>query len=332
MKIITINQHSSVPKYKQIVHSIEFAITENRLKKNDKLPSVNKVSLEHTVSRDTVLLAYDELKKRGIIYAILGKGYYVKSVEFSFEQRYFLLFDELNSFKEDLYNSFMKALENKAQVDIYFHHFNMEMFKKLIHESNGNYSKYIIMPSNLEGIMESIKLLPKDDVYILDQTHENLKDYPSVYQNFTKDMYKSLTFGIEKIKNYNHLILIFPGEKEPIGMVDGFITFCLEFKINHSVISEFRENIIVKGEVYIIPNDRDLVQVIEQSKEQNLTLGKDFGIISYNDTPLKKVVENGITTISTDFQKMGTTLAQMVLTQQKNKIENDCHLIIRNSL
>ena len=73
MKIITIDTTSGIPKYKQIVLSIEIAIAENRLKKNDKLPSVNKISLEFSLSRDTVLLAYDELKKRGIIYAILGK-------------------------------------------------------------------------------------------------------------------------------------------------------------------------------------------------------------------------------------------------------------------
>ena len=164
MKIISVDNHSNLPKYKQIVFSIEAAITDNRLKKNDKLPSVNKVSLEFSISRDTVLLAYDELKKRGIIYAILGKGYYVKSVEFSFEQRIFLLFDELNIFKEDIYNSFLGKMDNMVQIDIFFHHFNIEMFKKLINESNGNYSKYIIMPTNLSNATDLIKILPKQDV------------------------------------------------------------------------------------------------------------------------------------------------------------------------
>lgn len=61
-------------------------------------------------------------------------------------------------------------------------------------------------------------------------------------------------------------------------------------------------------------------------------LGVDFGIISYNDIPLKKVVENGITTISTNFKIMGKTLAEMVLNSQKEQIENPSELIIRNSL
>ena len=332
MKIITIDTASRIPKYKQIVLSIEIAIAENRLKKNDKLPSVNKVSIEFSLSRDTVLLAYDELKKRGIIYAMLGKGYYVKSVEFSFEQRIFMLFDELNIFKEDIYNSFLETMNNAAQVDIFFHHFNIEMFKKLINESNGNYSKYIIMPTNLVGASSLIKTLPKQDVYILDQTNSDLNDYPSIHQNFIKDIYQGLLKGKHLIDKYKKLILIFPGFREPLGMKVGFEKFCNDNSIQYEIISEFIKKEIQKGEVYIIPDDRDLVKVIEKSKHQNLKLGKDFGIISYNETSLKKVVEEGITTISTDFVAMGKNLAQMILTGKKEQIENKSELIIRKSL
>ena len=332
MKIISINTNSSLPKYKQIVLSIEVAIAENRLKRGDKLPSVNKVRLEFSISRDTVLLAYDELKKRGIIYAILGKGYYVKSVEFSFEQRFFVLFDELNSFKEDLYNSFLESINNSAQIDIFFHHFNIEMFKKLINESNGNYSKYIIMPTNLIDAAKIIKTLPKQDVYILDQTNSDLKDYPSVHQNFIKDIYDALSKGKKLIDKYEKLILIFPGFREPLGMKIGFEKFCFDNNFHHEIITQFRDRTIKKGEVYIIPDDRDLVNVIEQSTFQELQLGRDYGIISYNETPLKKIVENGITTISTDFKEMGQLLAKMILKGSKEQIENRNTLIIRKSI
>jgi DNA-binding transcriptional regulator YhcF (GntR family) len=332
MKLIEVDSHSGIPKYRQIVHSIEIAIAENRLQKGDKLPSVNKVSLEFSISRDTVLLAYDELKKRGIVFAILGKGYYVKSVEFSFEQRYFVLFDELNAFKEDLYTSFLETIDNRAQVDIYFHHFNLSMFRKLINESNGNYSKYIIMPTNLTGAAAIIKTLPKSDVYILDQTNAELSDYPSVHQNFVKDMYSLLVEGKSKIDLYDQLILIFPGQKEPVGMVEGFEKFCATYQFKHQVISQFEEDFMQKGTVFVIPSDRQLVEVIEYAKAQHFRLGIDYGIISYNDTPLKKVVENGITTISTDFKKMGKSLAEMVLTNQKFQVENECKLSVRKSL
>jgi len=332
MKFIQIHNNKGIPKYKQIITSVEKTIEEGSLKKDEKLPSINKVCLEFSLSRDTVLQAYEELKKRGIIYAILGKGYYVKSTEISIKQRIFLLFDELNSFKEDLYNSFLIHIGKGIQVDIYFHHFNIKVFQKLIDDSNGNYTKYIIMPTNLIGAATAIKTLPVNEVFILDQTNPELISLPAIYQNHQKDIYNCLVLGKNKLNKYQNIILIFPGFREPLGMKIGFEDFCNDFKFKHEVITEFKNRDIKKGEVYIIPNDRDLVQVIEKSKNQKLKIGEDFGVISYNETPLKKIVENGITTISTNFELMGEILAQMILKNQKDQIENKCHLILRNSL
>ena len=72
--------------------------------------------------------------------------------------------------------------------------------------------------------------------------------------------------------------------------------------------------------------------MIEQAKRQKLQLGVDYGIISYNETPLKKLVENGITTISTDFETMGKTLAEMILKNSITQIENPSRIIMRNSI
>lgn len=320
-----------IPKYKQIIDCIEKAIETNTLKKDEKLPSVTKMCLTNSLSRDTVLQAYSELKKRGIIYAILGKGYYVKSTEIERKLRIFLLFDELNSFKEDLYNSFLKTVGSAAEVDIFFHHFNPNVFRKLLQDNAENYTHYVLMPTHL-AVADSIKTLPVKSVYILDQTNEDLSKYPAVYQNFVKDMYNGLFQGKEKLRKYQKLILLYPGEKEPEGMKIGFEKFCQEFHFEYEILSQFDSQNIPKGVVYIIPNDRDLVKVIEQSKQQKWQLGVDFGIISYNETPLKKIVENGITTLSTDFEKMGKEMAKMVLNNQKKQIENKSKLLLRNSL
>lgn len=332
MNIISIQNNLGLPKYKQIILSIEKAIEEEQLLKGDRLPSVNKVCLAFNLSRDTVLQGYDELKKRGIIYAIPGKGYYVKSVETTIKQKIFLLFDELNIFKEDIYNSFLKHIGKNVQVDIFFHHFNVPVFQKLINDSNGNYTKYIIMPTNLNDIVHSVKTLPVGDVIILDQTNPDLKIYPAIYQNHQKDIFEGLQKGKSKLNKYKKMILIFPGFREPLGMKIGFENFCTEYHFESEIITEFTNREITVGDLFIIPNDRDLVRVIENARKQNLKLGIDFGIISYNETPLKKIVANGITTISTHFEAMGKILAEMVLKGMKEQIENKSSLIIRNSL
>ena len=198
MKIISIKNNVGIPKYKQIIRSIEKTLEKGLLKKEERLPSINKVCLEFSLSRDTVLQAYEELKKRGIIYAILGKGYYVKSTETTIKQKIFLLFDELNIFKEDIYNSFLKNIGKNAQVDIFFHNFNATVFRKLVDDSNGCYTRYIIMPTNLVEAPSIIKTLPVDEVYILDQTNAELAAYPAIYQNHRKDIYNALMKGRKK--------------------------------------------------------------------------------------------------------------------------------------
>ncbi|NJB82020.1 GntR family transcriptional regulator [Wenyingzhuangia aestuarii] len=332
MTLTPVERKLGVPKYKQIITSVEEAIAGKVLRKGDKLPSISKIQNENKVSRDTVLTAFNELKTRGIIQSIAGKGYYVLSEHIEVGKKVFVLFDELNAFKEDLYNSLLKYLEVNTEVDIYFHHFNNEVFSKLIFDSIGNYSSYVIMPANLKNTQQVIEKLPKEKVYILDQMHPELKEYSGIYQNFEKDIYLNLKKGIESIKKYDKMVLLFSKKIQPSGMLKGYESFCKDFNIKYEVVDSIEDRVLEKGEVYVIPDDRNLIRIVKKVKEQGLLLSENIGIISYNDTLLKEIVEGGITTISTDFNDMGKRLAQMLNNKEQVQIENPNHLIIRESL
>jgi len=332
MNIVSIKENSGLPKYKQIVSSIENAITSGLLKKGDKLPSINNIKNKHALSRDTVLSAFNVLKTRGIIQSIVGKGYYVTSENIDVEKKVFLLFDELNAFKDDLYNSFLSNLDKNIKIDIFFHHFNFDVFNKLISDNIGNYNYYVIMPANLKNTDLVINKLPADKVYILDQTHKELSQYPAIYQNFKKNIKEGLTNCLNLIKNYSKLILVFPEKKQPQGMLKGLKVFCKENNINNEVIPTIKGKELEYDCAYVVPDDRILIRILKKSKEENMILAKDFGIISYNDTILKEFVEGGITTISTDFYKMGEQLAQMIMNNENKKIINPNKVIIRNSI
>lgn len=332
MDFISVTKKLGKPKYKQIIASIEKAVVSGSLKKGDRLPSLNSIRDTHSVSRDTVLMAFNELKTRGIIESIVGKGYYLINDNFEITQKIFLLFDELNSFKEDLYSSFINSLGNEIRVDTYFHHFNMDMFRKLIQENTGLYNHYVIMPANMKHTDLVLKKLPEDKVYILDQTHPELSAYSGVYQNFEKDIFNNLKQAINLIKNYTKIVLLFEENRQPQGIFNGFISFCRAHSIKNEVISSFKNRSLSKGEIYIIPDDKDLLRIIKKIKKDKWVISKDIGIISYNDTLLKEIVEEGITTISTDFHRMGERLAKMILNKEQLQIENKSKLILRNSL
>lgn len=331
MKLILIKNNAIIPKYKQIVLSIENAITNNLLKKGDIIPSINGICKEYSISRDTVLVAYSQLKERGIIESIPGKGYYVKSENVGFKQKIFVLFDELNVFKEDLYNSFLNNIGSEAQVDIFFHHFNYDVFNKLIDDSIGNYSHYVIMPANLKDTNLVLEKIPKEKVYILDQMHPELLCYAGIYQNFEKDIYENLKKGAPYLKKYNKLILLFQ-DNQPLGMLTGFKLFCKEYSFDFELLNSFENRIIKKGETYIIPDDRNLMVIMKKILNSSLKLGVEIGVISYNDTLLKEIIEGGITTISTDFNKMGASLAKMIIENKHQQIENCNSFILRKSL
>jgi DNA-binding transcriptional regulator YhcF (GntR family) len=332
LKNIQIDDSLGVPKYRQIINSIYSAISNGDLHLGDKIPSLNQICSEFELSRDTVMVAFNELKTKGVINSIPGKGYYINSVEINIDQKIFVLFDELNAFKEDLYTSVLNSLDARVTVDIYFHHFNIQVFKSLISESQGKYTSYVIMPATFTNTAEIIAKLPKEKVYILDRLKEDLVDYPVVYQDFEQDVYDALTDGLDLLRKYKKLIMIFPGGKEPEGRMMGFQRFCEENGFASEIIRNLENKTAKKGEAYFVPSDRNLVRLVKIAAEKDLKLGQDLGIVSFNDTMLKEVVSGGITTISTDFKQMGQTLAQMILDRSCGKIRNHSALIRRNSL
>ena len=83
-------------------------------------------------------------------------------------------------------------------------------------------------------------------------------------------------------------------------------------------------------DAYIIIEESDLVNLVKQARDKNFKPGKDIGIISYNDTPLKELL--GITVISTDFKLMGETAAYMILKKKKEVVKNVFRFINRHSI
>lgn len=330
--IFNIDETAGIPKYRQIINSVCMAIEQGMLHRGDKIASINQICGAFSLSRDTVLLAFNELRSRGIVISVPGKGYYIERTDLNYDKQIFLLFDELNVFKEDLYAAFLAQLDNRINVDIFFHHFNFNVFKELIESASGKYSAYIIMPATFTHSKELISQLPADRVYILDRLKSDLMNYPVIYQDFEQDVYDGMMAGKALFCKYQKLIMVFPGGKEPEERVAGFERFCKEHRLEAEIIRSVERRNVQKGEAYLVVSDRNLVRIVKNTLSAKLMLGEDVGLVSFNDTMLKEVVAGGITTISTDFEQMGKVLADMVLNHRKEKVRNPSRLIVRKSL
>lgn len=336
-KHLLIDYYSATPKYLQLANCIVKAISEGVLKVNDILPSINELSFEFDISRDTAEKGYKHLKKNGVLGSVPGKGYFVKNAELNQKLKIFLLFNKLSPHKKIIYDAFVVALGDLAAIDFYIYNNDFLFFKKLLSQPKDSYTHYVIIPHFLDGgenVHEVINLIPKEKLILLDKIVPGITgNYAAVYENFQKDIYNALEQANERLSKYHTIKIIFPEYTyHPREILEGFFRYCQQYAFNYKVVRDIENEPIKEGEVYINLMENDLVVLIEKILATKMKLGKHVGVISYNETPLKKLILNGITTISTDFQLMGEKAAQLILEQSTEHIETPFYLTLRASL
>jgi DNA-binding transcriptional regulator YhcF (GntR family) len=334
---IQLDDHSATPKYQQLANSIIQAVRSGQLKKDTVLPSINELSFDFEISRDTAEKGYKYLKKIGVLGSVPGKGYFIKTEEIGQPLKIFLLFNKLSAHKKIIYDALVTSLADKAAIDFYVYNNDFSLFKKLVREKAADYTHYVIIPHFNEGgdnAHEIINELDKSKLILLDKLLPGVTgNFGAVYENFEKDIYSALEQALPRLGRYQTLKIIFPEHTYfSQEILKGFKRFCDEFAFGHHVVHYIDMEPIQKGDVFINLMENDLVVLIERVLALKLKVGEDVGIISYNETPLKKIILNGITTISTDFQLMGERVAQMMLEKKMSREEVPFYLTLRASL
>lgn len=324
--------------YLQIVETITDAIRRGNYKMGDRIYSINELSNEYFLARDTVQKAYNILHERGVITSVKGKGYYINNTNLDVAYKVLLLFSKISNYKKQIYNSFVHTLGGNAIVDLKIHHFNTALFREHISSNLNNYDYFVVMPHFYDDPAEALKVIktiPQDKLIILDKNIPSTDiSSPGVYQDFQTDIVEALEQGLDLLSKYNRLILVFPGiGKYSPEIIQGFRKFCMQNNFKCEVLEEVNETTGINAkEAYIVIEESDLCNIIKKTRDKNLQIGKEVGIISYNDSPLKEILLDGITVISTDHNKMGETAARLILDNSREKIKNPFVLIRRRSL
>lgn len=336
---IDIKETSKVPKYKQIIDSIYTAIENGDVRASDKLPSVNELLIEFDISRDTVVRAYDHLKESGIIESVPGKGYYIKNDQLKLRAKVFLLFNKLSVHKKIIYDAFARTLGDRATVDFFIYENNYRHFKDLIeYGKNRDYTHYVVICHFEEGGEDLCDFLqasiPKQKLIVLDKKlPDDCIQVATVFQEFEKNIYDALVELNPKLRKYKKIkMLLRQRTYHPVDIKKGFIRFCGEFAYDFGIVEKIEEEELEPDTVYINLKEDDLVILIKKINASGLVLGKQVGIISYNDTPVKEILRDGITVISTDFENLGRQAADMVLEKGTRSVANPFYVISRNSL
>lgn len=316
-------------KVQQLVDYIQKLIASSELKYGDKLPSINQLSKEFHISRDTVFKAFSDLKNRGIIESVHGKNYYVSSVN----KNILLLLDEYTPFKEVLYNTLRHNLPGNYHIDLWFHQYNKQLFNQIIDHAAGMYNHYIVMNYHNEMIADSMKKLDKKRLLLLDFGKFDKDDFSYLCQDFDEALYQALESIKERLRNFRKLYFVFNrSQKHPTSSKEYFSQFCIDNNFDFEILDEVNEeSTISSGSFYLVIKQEDIVKIIRKGRKENLLLKQDYGLLAYNENPFFEVIDGGISSISIDFRRMGELAAAFVLSGEPIQAYLPTRITERNS-
>jgi DNA-binding transcriptional regulator YhcF (GntR family) len=333
-----ITDNSKTPKYLQLVNLFIKQIKEGTLKIGDRLPSINEISEEYYLSRDTVEKAFKELRNRGIISSVKRRGYFISRTDFQYKSKIAFITNSITDYKRNIYEAFSRAMGDDVLVDVYIYNYDITKFEIIIMSHLNDYDHFLIIPffKKIQHYQKAIELLndyPDNKLIILDNSLPGLKPvHSTVSQNFELDIREALISLNNNLSRYKKHYLLYQNDStHPREVVKGFEVFCKMYGYEYIVIEQLTaDNIHVNGN-YILLKDENLAEIIEIIRSKNLVLGKDVGLISYNETPLKRILAGGITVISTDWQAMGQKAADIINKQTTEYVKIPYMVYPRNS-
>ncbi|MDS1003650.1 PLP-dependent aminotransferase family protein [Clostridium sporogenes] len=128
-KYILIFQENSIPKYVQLYKYIKNMIDKNKIKDNEKLPSIRKLSNLLGINTVTVINAYKKLESDGYAIQKIGSGTYAKKKEISRNLRKEYS-DSIKSIDKKEFKSYIDFIGESACSDL----FPVESFKSILNE------------------------------------------------------------------------------------------------------------------------------------------------------------------------------------------------------
>jgi len=328
----------SGPKYVQLAESISNEIKEGRFSKRPTLPSISAISKTHSVSRSTVEKSFSYLTKKGIITPVIGKGHYISQDYFRTPHKVCLILNKLSDQKRQLHQALRAKLGEDALIDIFVYNNCFNTFSRIVESVKARFSHYLIVPhfnDKFENAEELINAnISTGKVIILDRKLQSAgSNFGCVFENFHDDLYTSLTQLHASLRKYRNIRLAFPADSYfPTDIINGLYAFCETYNLNAGIISNIKDEKIEQGTVYITLRDEDLVELNGKIYSAGFEAGKDVGIISYNESPIKKFIGTGVTTFSTDYTMMGNLAADMILQEHYQTVQLPFKVVKRKSV
>jgi len=333
-KIRELDEIPSYSKHERFVEGIVNAINEKIITVGDPLPSVNAMISGLGYARETVVKGYRELQSRGLIESKNRLGYFVSDDNTQQSLKVALLMYTIDTFQEQFYRSFRDELGANVHLDVFFHHGNIEVFDTMFSMvKSRHYGMYVISPIHHPRTRELLNTIPRQKLLMFDRYEPLEGDFNYVVQEFEKASYAVFEQLADVIRKFGRMVFFHnPDSLFPPEIVRSFKKFTKDYQIESQILREYKPGTVKKGVVYYVNENAELWNLLRDCASMKLKPGKDIGILSHNDEPVKELVGNGITTYSVSFSDMGKRAARAVLDRTPLHEVLPTNLIRRNSL
>lgn len=339
-----INDSIGQPKFLQIAERIQELIGSGRLSLGDRLPSVNEVISHFSVSRDTAVKAYQELKDKGIIESTPNKACFVSNVLLRDDVRRILfLSDSMTPYKERMYYGLVDTLEPGYYVDIVTHGDNFDILKAVYekYKAMRNCVALLVIPTAAQSREQDyFKYVNPGNLCFLDRRLPGL-NHPAIWQDFKNGFYGALSAKATVLSRYSRVIFLTKFFTNPIieEMKEGIETFAASHKLpfvhQHTLFTdkEIKGKIDpVEGDLYLILDDHLLVAAMDACAAKGLVPGRDVGFIAINDGLFYDHLPIPVSVLTADFYSIGVAAARFVMSGAVKPGPVDTRLIVRQSL
>lgn len=330
---------ADTPLFKQLAQKVIESIVSGEYKPDRPLPSLNAMSIASGLSKETVIKAYNYLCKRGIINAMQGKGYFIKRSYLTGRISILMILDKMSQHQRDILDGLVEVIGDRADITIRMHYQNLLWFESTLDEVLDKYDWYLVFPhfptdsASQKKANTLLSRIPPEKLIVLDRLPIGLDGlFGASYQSIEQDIPNTLVTAIDDIKKYNKLSFIPLSNSLYKNIVSEAIeSFCKKYSIAVESLPDVPKE-IKKGDLFFVSGsslDKRLSVLIKTIWNFGWEIGKDVGLICYNDFPLNEFILGGLTTLSTDFALIGRNAAQMILSGQVEKIKSPCSLIRR---
>lgn len=354
-------------KYEQVKENIINWAISGKYKPNEKIPTESELMALFNVSRHTVRRAISDLDVEQYVYRIQGSGIYLS--EWKQNSTYLKKNKNIGVLTTHISNYIFPDIINGIENTLY-----AESYSLLLSSTSNN---IMLENSNLKNLLahkiDGLILEPTKSAY---QNHNigyinNIisQNIPFIMINASYPELKTPSLLVDDFKGgkiaTQHLISL--GHRNIMGIfkvddfqgiyrMNGFMAECQENEISPSpaqiltYLSEDLETILpkriedaLKSENHptgiFCYNDEIAFMVLNIAHMLNLSIPEDLSIIGFDDSPLSKIMEPNLTSITHPKEKMGTDAAKLIIKlinngnhyEDSDSILYDPKLVIRYS-